>query len=157
MSATGCNHQHSQHMRIQYNVGTVYQNWTYASNIVHKDQNSHLRRKNSISICSENLCSCDFPQNFDFKLHILVQQVNHQNHQIIKHRATWRFINITKSVPFGQFSCWKKCSKAKFLIWRHTTNSALHRETRKTYVVRLQFYTEPCITFGLNMARFVTK
>ena len=26
---------------------------------------------------------------------------------------------------------------------RHTTNSALHRETRKTYVARLQFYT-PC-------------
>ena len=25
----------------------------------------------------------------------------------------------------------------------HTTNSALHRETRKTYVARLQFYT-PC-------------
>ena len=31
------------------------------------------------------------------------------------------------------------------LFWvnwrRHTTNSALHRETRKTYVVQLQFYT----------------
>ena len=30
------------------------------------------------------------------------------------------------------------------IVWRHTTNLALHRETRKTsYVAQLQFYT-PC-------------
>ena len=46
---------------------------------------------------------------------------------------------------FGLQNSFKLRKCVLFLVnWRgHTTNSALHRETHKTYVARLQFYT-PC-------------
>ena len=47
ISATGFNRpfQHSQHVRIQYDLKViVHENWIHASNIVYKDQNSHLKR-----------------------------------------------------------------------------------------------------------------
>ena len=39
-------------------------------------------------------------------------------------------------IPVGRVHITRR---ARYLSWGHTTNSALHRETRKTYVARLQF------------------
>ena len=112
ISATGFNRpfQHSQHVRIQYDMMViVYENWIQASNIVHKDRNSHPKRQDPTcrddiesrirnlfftSIFKEKMRICEFSQNFDSKSHILVWQANRQNHQIMQktacHMTIWK-------------------------------------------------------------------
>ena len=100
---------------------------------MHKDQNSHPKRKNPTcrdplsraefgtflftSIFSEILRYCEFSQNFDSNLQILVWQANPQNHQIMQKIAYQMTIwKDHKTVLFGQFSCWKKCWQVQTFI-----------------------------------------